>query len=208
MAARRQGWGSLTPDLWGKVFSLLDLERRPFAFEPWVTNSMPTLDLQQRLQLRTVCKVFNALHTFHMHHLTIRGGVSHAALPRLIGWLSRSKPQLISVKLGHSECLVIPAVLETLACANTPLTMFEAKFGQTHKDVSLETLFPFRMLTGCALTNHFKQDLAPLQQLPFLTSLSLRGCFCNLEKLAHLTQLCLWNSHTSRGCPPAVDSRG
>ena len=190
MAAQKQASVSLTPELWGKVFAFLDEKHTPFeSWDEVVSNSR---GLQQRLELRTVCKSFSAMHATHLQRLAIRDFISDLELPSLLAWLRRSKPALTSLQVGTSEGSVLMAVLATLACADTPLTMLEAEFSKAHRKMSLEMVSAFRLLTGCALTTVFEKDLTPLQQLPHLTHLFLNGRFSQLDKLAHLTQLCLY----------------
>ena len=119
MASRRQVPLSLTPELWANVFAFLDKTDRPFeSWESWDFKS--SRELQQRLELRRVCKVFDAVHATHLQRLTVQHGLSDMAMPRLLAWLRRSKPLLTSVQVGSSESSVVAGVLATLACMDTP----------------------------------------------------------------------------------------
>ena len=191
MAARHQDSVSLSPELWGKVFAFLDEDHTPF--ESWKESVSSSEGLQQRLMLRTVCKSFNAVHATHLQRLAIPENISDMGIPGLLAWVRRSNPSLTSLQLGCAETSVVTAVLATLACANTPLTMLEADLSDIPRAFPLQLISAFRLLTGCSLMTRCRQDLTPLQQLPHLTDLLLQGAFCHLDKLAHLTQLRLYD---------------
>lgn len=191
MAARHQDTVSLSPELWAHIFAFLDENHTPF--ESWKEPVLSSEGLQRRLVLRTVCKSFNAVHATHLRRLTIREDISDMALPSLLAWTRRSNPSLTSLQIGCTDTSVVTAVLATLAYADTPLTMLEADLSNVPKAFPLQLISAFRLLTGCSLMTRVRQDLTPLQHLPHLTDLFLQGAFCHLDKLAHLTQLCLYD---------------
>ena len=145
--------------------------------------------LQPLLQLRLVCKAFNAAIPHHIHELTLPEEFSSSTLPSLLAWLHRSKPSLVSLN-ADCQSPVVEAVLAALACSSMPLRKIWIVYASI---CVIDLVSTFDNLVECALHsyNEGPHDLGPLQVLPHLADLILTSSFIGLEQLAHLTRLSL-----------------
>ena len=180
---------SLTPELWAKVFALV--EERPDTLGSW-DDSIDTLAWQNQQevhQLKLVCKQFKKIYASHaglIQRLYLCDGFAARLLPALLAWLQQNKN---SVQTFHSaEGRPVDAVLAGLVTSEQCLRIADV---YNITAFSLSLLATFTSLEKCALWRESAErlDLAPLGGLPRLQHLVLHGQFQELHHLAGLTRL-------------------
>ena len=176
---------ALTPELWAKVFALVEEV-------PTIARIAPDHRRNQAEvhQLKLVCKQFKDLHASHpelVQRVYLGDEISARRLPSLLTWLQQSKP---SVQLFQSTCgsPLVDAVLAVLTALKHSMKMFFVCHVSTS---SVSILAMFTNLEKCSLGHDdvHELDLTPLGQLSRLSRLTLQGCYRQLQHLAGLTQL-------------------
>ena len=168
------------------------LEDEDTAFRSY-TEIQSRQEVQQRLQLRMVCKQFDDVYAVHMHRLNLPISFPTSALPGLLAWLWQSR---VSITVFEAICAtsVTDVILGAFVLSSAPLRVINVSHVSS---CSLELLSAFLCLKQCSLSGQELedfQDLTPLRNLPNLTDLLLCGDFCGLNMLQHLTSLQLQTS--------------
>ena len=181
---------ALTPEIWAKIFAYLEDEHTAFRSYNEIQSRQ---EVQQRLQLRMVCKQFNDVYAVHMHRLNLPVSFPTSALPGLLAWLRQSR---VSITVFEATCgtSVTDANLGAFVLSCAPLRVIDVS---RVSSCSMELLSAFLCLKQCSLGGQELgdfQDLSPLRNLPNLTDLLLCGDFFAINRLQHLTALQLQNS--------------
>jgi hypothetical protein len=176
---------ALTPEIWAQIFALLEGEHTAFRS---YTEIQSRQEVQQRLQLRMVCKQFNDVYAVHMHRLNLPFSFPTLALPGFLAWLQQSR---VSITVFEATCRtsVTDAILGAFVLSSAPLRAVDLSCVSS---CSVELLSAFHCLKQCSLGGQELgqfQDLSPLRNLPNLTDLLLCGNFFALNRLQHLTSL-------------------
>lgn len=183
---------ALTPEIWPRIIAFLEDEHTAFRS---YTEIQSRQEVQQRLQLRMVCKQFDDVYAVHMHRLNLPSSFPTSALPGLLAWLWQSR---VSITVFEATCdtSVTDVILGAFVLSSAPLRVIDVSHVSS---CSLKLLSAFLCLKQCSLSRQDLedfQDLSPLRSLPNLTDLRLCGDFCGLHMLQHLTSLQLQDSVT------------
>ena len=188
--AQHRGPFALTPEIWAHIFAFLEDEHTAVRS---FTEIQSRREVQQRLQLRMVCKQFNDVYAIDMHRLNLPVSFPTSALPGLLAWLRQSRVSITVFEANGDS--VTDAILGAFVLSSAPLRVVDVS---RVSSCSMELLSAFRCLKQCSLGSSAEledlQDLSPLRNLPNLTDLLLCGHFCGLNMLQHLTSLQLQNS--------------
>lgn len=187
---KQQNVLSLTPELWAKVFGLM--EDKPEVIGHW-DDTLETLAWQNQMelhQLKLVCKQFRQVYASHarlIQRLYLCNGFSARLLPGLLSWLQQNKSSIKTFQSAKARPFV-DAVLAGLVSSEQRIKAADVYDVST---CSLSLLAAFTSLEKCALWHKSTDplDLAPLGNLPKLNHLVLHGQFEELHCLTSLTRL-------------------
>lgn len=184
---------SLTPELWAKVFALV--EKRPETIEniadlTFTTHRLARQEQAQVHQLKLVCKQFRDIYATHSgltQRMFLYQSFPARLLPGLLAWVQQNK---ISVQIFQSAepSSLMDAVLTGLVLSEQYIRLANLR---SVSACSISLIATFRTLEKCGLWSKPRHylDLAPLGSLPVLTHLDLPGDHHSLHHLAGLTWL-------------------
>jgi len=179
----------LTAELWTEVFA--HVEAAQIRYRSWNDIEDDHQNQRQLHQLRLVCKQFNeifAAHPLFLRRLSLPEAFPSSSLPSLLAWLQQNKSCL---KIFEANCAspTVDVVLSALTSITSQLKFINV--GEVSIARSIQLLGGFSNLEKCSLWAVDKAviSLYPLQALPKLRSLWLRGCFDGLASLEHLTHM-------------------
>ena len=186
-------WPDLTSELWAEVFARIqdsEISDSDDFTDVHEIEMDANWQLEQLPELRIVCKQFNEVIASSpqlLRRLSVHKDYPSSSLLSLLAWLQSGKHSLDSFEATCGSPMV-DAMLAGLVSTSSRLT-FVSISDISHCSISLAAAFTsleklclFRAQPGLL-------DLTPLQVLPQLKELILRGNFCGLDKLAHLTAL-------------------
>ena len=139
---------ALTTDLWSRILACLSTDHPDDRSREssWKQTECIS-DIQELLNVRLVCKLFNTLHVRQVCGLSLPEALSSIAVPGLLSWLRRSKVSISIFEASHDSPF-LNTVLSALADLKMPLeTTACSSFGQS----TLEILQSFSSLVQCAL---------------------------------------------------------
>ena len=184
----------LSPELWARIFHYIESDIRGLfgTYPPddiWDAEQKP----YRRLQL--VCKTFRDVFAAvpALSEAVAFPNAPHTLLPSLLAWL---RSQSSSVRILAAEGSYLDVALASLGIPSPPLQNLMA---WEASPMAMAILPIFTSLQSCDLFSHSTHenaplDLSPLQALPRLQQLHLKGSFCNLHAAAHLTSLWIYSS--------------
>ena len=177
---------SLSSDLWAKVLSHL---KEGQGITRYLNDNQERESQAQLLQLKLVCEQFKGVCKDYpglLSRLYVHEAFAVRSLPGLLAWLDHNKSP---VQRFESRCgnPLVDRVLDRLVSAFSCMKIID--IGRVRKH-SIDLVAKFTNLEKCALGSRAAHlDLAPLQCLPKLKDLVLRGDFRRVHHLAVLTGL-------------------
>ena len=177
---------SLSSDLWAKVLVHLHEGQE---ITRYLADNRERESQAQLLQLKLVCKQFKGVNKDHpelVSRLYVHKAFAVRSLPGLLAWLDQNKSPIQRFESRYENPLV-DRVLDGLVSAFSSMKTIDVC---RVRNRSIDLVAKFTILEKCALGNRAAHlDLAPLQALPKLKDLVLRGNFRRVHHLAVLTGL-------------------
>jgi len=183
---KRRSALSLSSDLWAKV--LVHLHEGQ-GITRYLADNRERESQAQLLQLKLVCKQFKGVYKDHpglVSRLYVHEAFAVRSLPGLLAWLDQNKSPIQRFE-SRCENPLVDRVLDGLVSAFSSMKIIDIC---RVRERSIDLVAKFTNLEKCALGNRAAHlDLAPLQALPKLKDLILRGNFRRVHHLAVLTGL-------------------
>ncbi len=177
---------SLSSDLWAKVLVHLHEGQE---ITRYLADNRERESQAQLLQLKLVCKQFKGVYKDHpelVSRLYVHEAFAVRSLPGLLAWLDQYKSPIQRLE-SRCENPLVDRVLDGLVSAFSSMKTIDVC---RVRNRSIDLVAKFTNLEKCALGNRAAHlDLAPLQALPKLKDLVLRGNFRRVHHLAVLTGL-------------------